>query len=86
VEYSVIGAMSKSAYDDTVRVAPLYAYYQAGILDVINKNTVNPNNPKEIFTGGFIFADDNRNSDDGGKFAFPAVIAELFTVTQKEGN
>jgi len=83
----VIGMASKSMFDDTVRLAPLHAFYQNGILDVLNRNTVTPNNPKIIFTGSFIFADDFRNSDEdtsagGGSYAFPSEIAGLFEKTQ----
>ena len=80
-DYAVIGSKRKSNFDDTVRLAPAYAYYQAGILDVINRNTVHINDPGEIFTGNFIFAEDGRNSDEGGAYPFPAQIAELFNKT-----
>ena len=79
--YLVIGSPRKSTFDGTVRLAPAYAYYQAGILDVLNRNTVHPDNPGEIFTGGFMFAEDERNSDDNGAYPFPSQIAELFVKT-----
>lgn len=85
-EYPVIGSVHLSDYDDTVRVAPSYAFHQTGILDVINKNTVKPNNPKEIFTGSFFFAEDGRNSDEGGGYALPAELAEHLLKFIKEGD
>ena len=93
-DYAVIGAQSKSVYDSTVRLAPSYAFYQPGILDVINRNTVMPGDyenetdKKEIFTGSFIFANDNPdaefvpNSDEYGRLPFPREIAGLFEITQ----
>jgi hypothetical protein len=84
--YPVIGSMSISRFDETVRLAPFEAFNQAGILDVLNRNTVHPDAPAIIFTGSFMFADDDRNSDEGMAYAFPAEIAKLFerTVTQNE--
>ncbi len=76
-EYGVIGSANASAFDGTVRLAPAHAFYQAGILDVINRNTVHPNTPDVIFTGSFTFAPDGRNSDDGGDYALPDGIGEL---------
>jgi hypothetical protein len=79
--YPVIGRANKSAFDDTVRLAPPHAYSQSGILDVMNRNTVHPNNPAIIFTGGFMFAEDERNSDENGAYAFPSGISGLFDRT-----
>jgi len=84
--YPVIGSANRSVYDETVRLAPYDAFNQSGILTVVNRNTVHPNAPAIIFTGSFIFAEDDRNSDESGKYAFPTEIAGLFerTVTQYE--
>jgi hypothetical protein len=77
--YPVIGSANRSVFNlDTVRLAPLHAYVQPSILDVLNRNTVHPDNPAEIFAGGFMFAEDDRNSDELGNYAFPSGIAELF--------
>jgi hypothetical protein len=84
--YPVIGFISKSRFDDTVRLAPANAFYQAGILDVMNRNTVYPNAPAVIFTGRFMFAEDERNNDNGGAYAFPSEIAGLFEKTVTEVN
>jgi ParB family chromosome partitioning protein len=61
--------------------APFEAFNQAGILDVLNRNLVHPDAPAIIFTGSFMFADDDRNNDEGMAYAFPAEIAELFERT-----
>jgi hypothetical protein len=83
--YPVIGFANKSSFDrNTVRLAPLHAYVQTSILDVLNRNTVHTPVSKgtgEIFTGSFVFAEDCRNSDELGSYAFPAGIAELFERT-----
>jgi hypothetical protein len=80
--YPVIGSANRSRFDiDTVRLAPLHAYVQTTILDVLNRNTVHPNAPAEIFTGGFMFAEDYRNSDELGAYPFPSGIADLFERT-----
>jgi len=87
-DFSVIGKKEKSTYDDTVRLAPAYAFYQENIQTVINRNTVNPANPKEIFTGCFIFGEPDEFGDETGNLAFPATIQDLLpiTVIQKEEN
>jgi hypothetical protein len=78
VGYTIIGMPSVSEFDDTVRQAPLHAFNQAGILDVLNRNTVHPNNPNVIFAGSFMFAEDERNSDyEGNPYVFPSGIAGL---------
>lgn len=74
----VIGSKKISEYDDTVRLAPDYAFYQENILTVLNKNTINPDNPKEIYTGDFVFSDSGAFGDDGGSLPFPEEIADLF--------
>lgn len=76
-DLKVIGDIKVSEYDDTVRLAPDYAFYQENILTVLNKNTINPDNPKEIYTGNFIF-DGNLFGDNNGNLAFPAEITGLF--------
>ena len=80
--YPVIGRSNRSRFDETVRLAPLDAYTQRSILDVLNRNTVHPNAPSVIFTGKFMFAEDERN----GGYAFPSGIVELFgrTVIENE--
>ena len=75
--YSVIGSKLKSEYDDTVRIAPDYAFYQENILTVINKNSVNPKFPQEIYTGNFTF-ENALFGDETGSLAYPAEIADLF--------
>lgn len=75
-DMKVIGSKKISDYDDTVRLAPDYAFYQENILTVLNKNTINPDNPKEIYTGNFVF--DNSFSDENGNLPFPKEIADLF--------
>lgn len=84
-EFSVIGTKRVSSYDDTVRQAPAYAFYQENILSVLNRNTVNPKQPKEIYTGNFKF-DEALFCDENGSLAFSASIADLFekTIIAKE--
>ena len=69
--------MHKSRYDGTVRLAPVTAFSQQSILDLLNKNTVKPNSPKEIFTGSFIF-EDEKNGGEHGLLPFPAEISILY--------
>lgn len=78
--YPVIGQKAKSKYDETVRMAPEYAFYQENIQTVVNKNTVNPANPKEIFTGSFTFKS-GLLSDDTGALAYPSSLEDLFEKT-----
>gem|GEM_PF-1456290 len=80
--FSVIGVVRRSQYDDTVRLAPIYAFRQEGLLSVINRNTVHPDNPGVIFTGNFVFAEDERNSDEFGKYPFPKEISELLPKSE----
>ncbi len=87
-DYDVIGNKTKSTFDDTVRLAPAFAFYQQNIQTVINKNTVNPSNPKEIFTGCFMFGEQNEFGDETGNLAFPSTIQDLFskTIIQEENS
>ena len=86
VDYPVIGGMRASSYDDTVRLAPAYAFYQKNILSVINRNTVNPDDPKEIFTGCFRFGDSTVFGDATGALPYPETVGDLFEKTISEGN
>lgn len=85
-EMYVIGSKKKSSYDDTVRLAPAYAFYQENILTVLNKNTVHPDAPKEIYTGNFEFGESAVFGDATGSLPYPAEIAELFEKTIVEVN
>ena len=85
-DFKVIGNNEKSTYDDTVRVAPAFAFYQENIQSVINKNTVNPANPKEIFTGCFMFGEQGEFGDETGNLAYPSSIKDLLSKTVKEEN
>ncbi len=76
-EQQVIGQKANSHYDDTVRMAPDFAFYQENICTVLNRNTVNPENPKEIFTGSFTFKA-GTFGDDNGALAFPSGLEDLF--------
>ena len=83
----VIGKKEKSKYDETVRQAPDYAYYQANILTVINSPTVNPDNPKEIFTGVFKFdSSDVFGDKEKGALSYPDTMEDLFAKTIMEEN
>lgn len=79
-EFSVIGTKRVSSYDDTVRQAPAYAFYQENILTVLNRNTVNPDKPKEIYTGSFKL-DAALFGDENGSLPFPKSVADLFEKT-----
>ncbi len=85
-DFRVIGQKSKSSFDDTVRQAPSYAYYQENILTVLNRNTVNPVNPKEIYTGTFMFGENGMFGDETGSLAYPEKISDLLVKTIAEGN
>lgn len=74
----VIGSKKISDYDDTVRLAPDYAFYQENILTVLNRNTISPDNPKEIYTGNFVFSDSGVFGDENGGLPFPEEIIDLF--------
>lgn len=80
-DFKVIGKKEKSTYDDTVRLAPAFAFYQENIQSVINKNTVNPANPKEIFTGSFMFGEQGEFGDETGSLAYPSTIKDLLAKT-----
>lgn len=82
----VIGSKKISEYDDTVRLAPDYAFYQENILTVLNKNTISPDNPKEIYTGNFVFSDSSVFGDENGNLPFPEEIADLFEKIYVEEN
>lgn len=87
-DFPVIGKKDKSNFDDTVRVAPAFAFYQENIQTVINRNTVTPKNPKEIFTGCFMFGEQGEFGDETGSLAYPETIKDLFakTVIQEESQ
>lgn len=76
--YNAIGNGTVSSFDDSIRLAPEYAFYQENILTVINKNTVNPDKPKEIFAGNFKFGDSSVFGDGNGSLPYPADIEDLF--------
>ena len=80
--YDAIGKKTKSKYDETLRLAPDFAFYQENILNVLNTNSVDKENPKEIYTGNFkfgtAFGDDNRN------LAYPTEVEDLFEITRTE--
>ena len=80
-DFMVIGQKARSSFDDTVRQAPSYAYYQDNILTVLNKNTVNPVNPKEIYTGSFMFGENGVFGDETGNLAYPEKITDLLAKT-----
>lgn len=80
-DLSVIGKTSNSEYDESIRLAPAHAFYQNNILTVINKNTIDPIDPKEIFTGNFKFGDSSVFGDDSGSLPYPAEIEDLFEKT-----
>lgn len=82
----VIGSKKISGYDDTVRLAPDYAFYQENILTVLNKNTISPDNPKEIYTGNFVFGDSSVFGDENGSLSFPEEISDLFEKIYVEEN
>ena len=85
-DFKVIGQKTRSSFDDTVRLAPAYAFYQENILTVLNKNTVNPVNPKEIYTGSFMFGENGAFGDETGSLAYPEKISDLLAKTIAEGN
>ena len=85
-DFMVIGQKTRSSFDDTVRQAPSYAFYQENILTVLNRNTVNPVNPKEIYTGTFMFGKTGVFGDEQGSLAYPEKIADLLTKTIVEGE
>lgn len=80
-EYAVMGLTTESTVDD-VRLAPPYAYAQETILTILNKNSVNTENPGEILEGNFII--DSNISDEDGNYAYPSTISDLFSKTINE--
>jgi hypothetical protein len=80
-DFPVIGKATKSRFDDTVRQAPSYAFYQENIVTVINRNTVDPVNPKEIYTGSFMFGESGEFGDETGNLPYPEAICDLFAKT-----
>ena len=86
-DLSVIGSKTQSSYDETVRIAPDYAYYQKTILNVINASSANPNTPREIYTGSFEFGSSETFGGDSGSLPYPSQIADLFEKTvEQEDN
>ena len=84
-EYVVIGMRTLSRFDDTVRLAPDYAFYQESMLTVVNRNTVHPDAPGEMFTGSFRF-DSNYFTDGSGAVAYPAEIGDLFPLAKEDSD
>ena len=84
-EYVVIGMRTLSRFDDTVRLAPDYAFYQESMLTVVNRNTVHPDAPGEMFTGSFRF-DSNYFTDGSGAVAYPAKIGDLFPLAKEDSD
>ena len=82
-DYAVIGSRTLSRFDDTVRLAPDYAFYQENILSVINRNAVHPDAPKDIFSGSFRF-DSSHFTNNGNAVAYPAEIEDMFANTIEE--
>lgn len=79
-DFSVIGTKMLSKYDDSVRLAPYYAYFQDNIKLVINANTIAPDDPKEIYTGDFMFSDANVfGESEYGALAYPSSINDILT-------
>lgn len=84
IALKVIGQKTRSSYNETVRTAPEDAFYQYSILNVLNARSANPNEPKEMFVGGFIFGDDNRFGSDNGSLAYPRQIKDLIVDTTND--
>lgn len=75
-KYDAIGKRTRSKYDDTLWLAPDYAYYQENILNILNTNSVDKDNPKEIYTGNFKFG--TAFGDENGSLAYPTAVEDLF--------
>lgn len=75
-DFEIIDCKSSTKTDDTIRLAPEYAYYQENILTVLNKNSIDKEN--NVFTGAFKF--NNTVGDNGGLLAFPTDIEDLFNI------
>lgn len=86
VNYNVIGYQKSSKFDDTNRLAPDHAYYQENILTVLNKNSVNPNNPDVIYNGNFTFGNGEFYDNEIGWLVYPAGIYNLFAKTYVSDN
>lgn len=80
--YDAIGKKTKSKYDETLRLAPDFAFYQENILNVLNTNSVDKENPKEIYTGNFKFG--TAFGDDNGNLAYPTEVEDLFEIKRTE--
>ncbi len=85
-DFMVIGQRVKSSFDDTVRQAPDYAFYQENILTVLNRNTVNPIDPKEIYTGSYMFGENGEFADETGSLAYPQAVRDLIMREQEDTN
>ena len=83
-EKPIIGQKSKSKFDNTVRQAPDFAFYQENILTVLNTNTVSTVDPKEIYTGEFKFSNADLFGDDGGALTYPESIEPLIEKIREE--
>lgn len=81
-DYKCIENALKSKHDESIRIAPPYAFYQSTILTVLNANSVVPKKPNEIFTGNFVI--DGNMSDDSGNLAYPETISDLLGKTAKD--
>ena len=79
-DFGVIGTKMLSKYDESVRLAPYYAYFQDNIKLVINANTVDPDNPKEIYAGDFMFSSpDVFGETENGSLPYPSSIDDILT-------
>ena len=50
-------------------------------MTVINRNTVDPINPKVIYTGSFMFGESGEFGDETGSLPYPEAICDLFAKT-----
>lgn len=82
INFEVVGNKKKSEFDGSIRLAPDYAFYHKNILTIINNSTVNPNNPKEIFEGTFMFGGSEFGSSENGSLPYPAEISDLFETEE----
>ena len=64
----------------------LQPYYQENILTVLNKNSVNPNNPDVIYNGNFTFGNGEFYDTEIGWLVYPAGIYNLFAKTYVSDN
>ncbi len=85
-DFMVIGQRVKSSFDDTVRQAPDYAFYQENILTVLNRNTVNLIDPKEIYTGSYMFGENGEFADETGSLAYPRAVRDFIMREQEDSN